>query len=194
MRGKVINEKYHARITRITPAHAGKSTSTTTTPTTVQDHPRACGEKLSRCKGDHHESWDHPRACGEKLCLLLMVLARLGSPPRMRGKGVARPLQTLQKRITPAHAGKRHLDAIKIEFNEDHPRACGEKARGKRTSTAKPGSPPRMRGKGISYSSYNQYTRITPAHAGKRTTSSPSAPFSRDHPRACGEQPNTPSA
>ena len=50
---------------------------------------------------------DHPRVCGEKVRLPHLVLNRLGSPPRMRGKEYPVPPQFPGLGITPAYAGKR---------------------------------------------------------------------------------------
>ena len=167
MRGKGMLHLISRELDRITPAHAGKSTSTTTTPTTVQDHPRACGEKgYTKNKGVY----------------------RLGSPPRMRGKGLlskrsngriwitpahAGKSNTLKRqislaqRITPAHAGKRSSPSSRLVGLREHPRACGEKTPLLRFVSSGKGSPPRMRGKGRIRRRHTQVTGITPAHAGK---------------------------
>ena len=50
--------------------------------------------------------------------------------------------------ITPAHAGKRPLLPAASRAQQDHPRACGEKASAPGAATPSEGSPPRMRGKG----------------------------------------------
>ena len=86
MRGKDPVLVVFSLFFRITPAYAGK-------------RPRLpAGRKRSE---------DHPRVCGEKSNLRRTVSCRLGSPPRMRGKGrnVRRALPGVG--ITPAYAGKR---------------------------------------------------------------------------------------
>ena len=50
---------------------------------------------------------DHPRACGEKIVLAYLPVAIPGSPPRVRGKGVAVHDPFAHIGITPARAGKR---------------------------------------------------------------------------------------
>ena len=45
----------------------------------------------------------------------------------MRGKGVSTQFQQLYNRITPAYAGKRLCMAAERNFQQDHPRLCGEK-------------------------------------------------------------------
>ena len=91
-------------------------------------------------------------------------------------------------RITPAHAGKRQKKTIWRRTSRDHPRACGEKHFFIACYTAQTGSPPRMRGKARCGKLADLYTRITPAHAGKRGGKRNPNPEWRDHPRACGEK------
>ena len=90
---------------------------------------------------------DHPRVCGEKEFSRLTSKPGLGSPPRMRGKGLAGREAGRQGGITPAYAGKSskmHFNHLKIR---DHPRVCGEKLPLMVDWYSVPGSPPRMRGK-----------------------------------------------
>ena len=65
MRGKVISFPSVALCAGITPAHAGKSTPLQRYSSKSEDHPRTCGEKLTK----------NPN----------MVMLP-GSPPHMRGK------------------------------------------------------------------------------------------------------------
>ncbi len=65
MRGKALPYTVALSYTRITPAHAGKST----------------GQKNALAKAK-----DHPRTCGEKRCRILLRCRIPGSPPHMRGK------------------------------------------------------------------------------------------------------------
>ena len=85
MRGKPILPCQDRSIFRITPAHAGKTIHC------------ICAELLTP---------DHPRTCGENCISLRCALARLGSPPHMRGKPFDFCIQSGTIRITPAHAGK----------------------------------------------------------------------------------------
>ena len=50
---------------------------------------------------------DHPRACGEKMTADGMNYAKLGSPPRVRGKVFFSKFASMNSGITPARAGKR---------------------------------------------------------------------------------------
>ena len=106
----------------------------------------------------------------------------------MRGKEYGKDRVYLSRRITPAYAGKRLLECIIAQFARDHPRLCGEKDEKITLEGMTSGSPPPMRGKDkiliFSFSS----VRITPAYAGKRTTTTVGIGIKRDHPRLCGEK------
>ena len=65
MRGKRADYESVYAMARITPAHAGKTSSVKSVP---------CGDT------------DHPRACGENMATAQPQNATPGSPPRMRGK------------------------------------------------------------------------------------------------------------
>ena len=105
MRGKLFYSYSHLDRQRITPAHAGKTSSSFD----------SCSLKT-----------DHPRACGENVDSVFLLKQPLGSPPRMRGKPVSVRHLTKQSRITPAHAGKTVILCLNFSVNSDHPRACGE--------------------------------------------------------------------
>ena len=89
MRGKESFEEHGFVIGGITPACAGKSPPDIVGELRSQDHPRVCGEKLSR-----HLPQVHPT----------------GSPPRVRGKVILRFHDVSGLGITPACAGKRFPD------------------------------------------------------------------------------------
>ena len=86
MRGKAEGKAEIARTLRITPAHAGKSVFHGFCAVEIQDHPRTCGEKYR---------------------MMPPVTIMLGSPPHMRGKVEPSARLVGERRITPAHAGKR---------------------------------------------------------------------------------------
>ena len=87
----------------------------------------ACAGKSGQSMIGRFRAWDHPRVCGEKLVINSARLLRLGSPPRVRGKGHRKVGGRKGLGITPACAGKsqRH-DRIQM-VGRDHPRVCGEK-------------------------------------------------------------------
>ena len=109
----------------ITPAHAGKRRPCFFLASLVQDHPRACGEKVTPSR---------------------MLVGMSGSPPRMRGKEEAEQRLFGEFWITPAHAGKSRWPNSAPLRAEDHPRACGEKDHQRTSRPCERGSPPRMRG------------------------------------------------
>ena len=98
------------------------------------------------------------------------------------------PPQPLRFWITPAYAGKRRSDWIIRSIYWDHPRVCGEKLSTTSTDIHPAGSPPRMRGKGVSLSGHISVKRITPAYAGKSSAAAAARICARDHPRICGEK------
>ena len=154
MRGKVQSNRQAIPGAGITPAHAGKSPEQ---------------------KNHQRQNRDHPRACGEKCKMEEQTLNELGSPPRMRGKAEKAYCGHFPGGITPAHAGKRSQERQDPVERRDHPRACGEKSIKHIFASCPVGSPPRMRGKAMADDVGHTMTRITPAHAGKRST--PSPPF-----------------
>ena len=136
----------------------------------------------------------------------------VGSPPRMRGKGVSFGSSRGGFGITPAYAGKSGRLLLRKEHFQDHPRVCGEKKvkkmgcsrplritpayAGKSTKSVSfpariSGSPPRMRGKGNGTSIPRQCVGITPAYAGKSGCFFSGSLAAWDHPRVCGEKAKT---
>ena len=85
MRGKGISGVRFPEAKRITPAYAGKSAPLF-----------CCGFGF----------WDHPRLCGEKVTKLVVFPINVGSPPPMRGKVPITPPGGVGNGNTPAYAGK----------------------------------------------------------------------------------------
>ena len=108
VRGKATCRMRWCKISRITPACAGK---------------RVLSKRLSRVYQDH------PRVCGEKLAAFCWSFSTTGSPPRVRGKALMLTVSGLPDRITPACAGKSQYALLPQNFNRDHPRVCGEKTK-----------------------------------------------------------------
>ena len=151
----------------ITPAYAGKSCPCRITSLACRDHPRVCGEKS---------------AGGHSVCGIL------GSPPRMRGKGILGAVNKSNIGITPAYAGKRDTTTARRASPWDHPRVCGKKGSGSCRKACGVGLPPRMRGKASVTAPYQPSARITPAYAGKSTRGHDAGKPAQDHPRICGEK------
>ena len=151
VRGKDTNDANTGATVGITPAYAGKSCRS----------PQGAGR-----------AWDHPRVCGEKIHALLCVPASYGLPPRVRGKGQAIPAHSLGEGITPAYAGKSSTATRAARSTGDHPRVCGEKSKYRLQINWWLGSPPRVRGKAERPTGLLCAAGITPACAGKRSSSS----------------------
>ena len=64
---------------------------------------------------------------GEKFPVSPVRLGFRGSPPRGRGKAYEKIQSYRDEGITPAWAGKRHINVHKVCVSEDHPRVGGEK-------------------------------------------------------------------
>ena len=128
VRGKGFLHFAHKMLEGITPAYAGKSTTAGRGRMPSRDHPRVCGEKGDKVKHCFHD---------------------LGSPPRVRGKGVVHILVPEPLGITPAYAGKRGRRPFCGRRGWDHPRVCGEKKKLSPNFTVYEGSPPRVRGKAV---------------------------------------------
>ena len=113
---------------------------------------------------------------------------KLGSPPRMRGKGCYMQELSGETGITPAYAGKRQRRATACTWLRDHPRVCGEKDAICKSCPARQGSPSRMRGKAGWPLCGLPCIGITPAYAGKSCIYRSTTSISWDHPRVCGEK------
>ena len=111
-----------------------------------------------------------------------------GSPPRVRGTVLLQKSNWIKGRITPACAGNSSLDGIEGEFEQNHPRVCGEQLSPGYPLPLRRGSPPRVRGTAFFANRSKYASRITPACAGNRPSMAPSENTVRDHPRVCGEQ------
>ena len=85
----------------------------------------------------------------------------------MRGKADLDTAALTCSGITPAHAGKRCHACFVLRALQDHPRPCGEKPERAEDVRPQEGSPPPMRGKGLTTRQHGRDHRITPAHAGK---------------------------
>ena len=150
----------------IIPAHAGNTDLPHVAGRLQQDHPRACGEYLSKST--------------ERSC-------RLGSSPRMRGI-LNKELGILEvTEIIPAHAGNTPCHRSSLQPAQDHPRACGEYGMYCAENILVPGSSPRMRGIPADNALQCPQVGIIPAHAGNTGKRNGYFYGSEDHPRACGE-------
>ena len=146
MRGKLPNPNRLRRLHGFIPAHAGKTTASTSRPRPARVHPRACGE--NEPVGD-------------------LAQGRRGSSPRMRGKPRHLVAGQRGERFIPAHAGKTRVGARRPVGAPVHPRACGENCFAVDEAGLWLGSSPRMRGKRPASEPAPPLRRFIPAHAGK---------------------------
>ena len=110
-----------------------------------------------------------------------------GSPPHARGRLTPFSGRPVDKRITPACAGKTVRQFVADRTFRDHPRMRGEDLWRKLGRTLILGSPPHARGRRSSRQSASDLRGITPACAGKTVwLSAPKVPIV-DHPRMRGE-------
>ena len=161
----------HFHVTRITPACAGNRS------------PQWMGGM---------GKWDHPRVCGEQTKLPNVTILPLGSPPRVRGTVLNFWIPDEMRRITPACAGNRTGCNRLYRPMGDHPRVCGEQFIDSLTIKSHRGSPPRVRGTGLSMTCPSSSVGITPACAGNSYLAYGKEYGVKDHPRVCGEQCRTP--
>ena len=166
VRGKQSVYKSVCAVPRITPAGAGKTSSSYRTTIHLQDHPRRCGENYP--SRSSHES-------------------NTGSPPQVRGKPLKGANSSNTYGITPAGAGKTDNYRARRARQRDHPRRCGENAPFLRRTVRRPGSPPQVRGKLAAFHAAPAARRITPAGAGKTHRGVLRSCRRKDHPRRCGE-------
>ncbi len=172
---------------RITPACAGSRSAMIVPLCVGRDHPRVRGEQAAPA---HRQVYDD------------------GSPPRVRGAGVAGAVAAAGVGITPACAGSRTFCAAMLAIDRDHPRVRGEQTPRRGSSPGWWGSPPRARGadtgpaaargtRGITPACAGaagaavvrvQHAGITPACAGSRSPRPAPRSAASDHPRVRGEQ------
>ena len=165
-RGKVLCSVFGVLPHRITPAWAGKSSSTRTRLPIRWDHPRMGGEKPPHWWRSSITE-DHPRMGGEKPLSNVVCSTFSGSPPHGRGKVSFCHAAGFGLWITPAWAGKSGHCHRGTGGSWDHPRIGGEKDDYDSSGKELQGSPPHGRGKGTSMCVKFVYLRITPAWAGK---------------------------
>ena len=151
---------------RLTPAYAGKTS--------------ARASRAGCCAA-------HPRVCGEDTVVAVPEKPTAGSPPRMRGRPVGARRAGRDLRLTPAYAGKTYVGVRYSSCNSAHPRVCGEDAATMKRMPLRGGSPPRMRGRPPSNGPNGPQWRLTPAYAGKTSSTAATGRKPRAHPRVCGE-------
>ena len=130
----------------ITPAPAGNTKVCKSDGWIKWDHPRACGKHgvfnlicqellgippapagNTHCAHYYYTcSQDHPRACGKHSMSSSPGCMSTGSPPRLRETQAGTVVVVVPHGITPAPAGNTESFVVNVNYNWDHPRACGK--------------------------------------------------------------------
>ena len=165
-RGKPSANAAGALVTRLIPAHAGKT----------------LGERSRRAR---HEA--HPRSRGENIKTGLSENAHLGSSPLTRGKRGNPPCMMTESGLIPAHAGKTAAGGPYRGRPRAHPRSRGENGVCHCAFAFCVGSSPLTRGKLDSGLKHSLFKGLIPAHAGKTGDLLRRSDGPRAHPRSRGE-------
>ena len=151
---------------RLIPAHAGKTTSNSRSPSSRKAHPRSCGENAARI-----EVRDWPA----------------GSSPLTRGKPRGCVGRLVTDGLIPAHAGKTARVAFPAAISPAHPHSHGENLYVDVVPSIKGGSSPLTRGKPRGRSHGPPSRRLIPTHAGKTCEFQLAGRRAWAHPHSCGE-------
>ena len=109
----------------------------------------------------------------------------------MRGTLTFGELEHVAERIIPACAGNTPHTRRPCPRTGDHPRMCGEHEPQRGFFARAPGSSPHVRGTPRTGRACRCSAGIIPACAGNTTHHARPTRRHRDHPRMCGEHPNT---
>jgi len=166
VRGIQTQVAFLHRCARNTPASAGNTHHFIHCFTSLEKHPRECGEYLVyKITGDNTEE----------------------TPPRVRGIPTPIIYSINFDRNTPASAGNT-LSCNATAYNvEKHPRECGEYFPLLSMLVVMLETPPRVRGIHLASASDAYKTRNTPASAGNTIRLKIGKDGDEKHPRECGE-------
>ena len=168
-RGKLRRGNRLGHVTRLIPAHAGKTCEAAGRPL----HPQA-----------------HPRSRGENGGLLDLRDNGRGSSPLTRGKHRDCPARHDRSRLIPAHAGKTSVSKSSTDGTRAHPRSRGENGEDLLREARARGSSPLTRGKRGGSPGGCRGGRLIPAHAGKTRLELNAHEGPPAHPRSRGENAN----
>ena len=133
---------------RIIPTRVGTSVFKCACYKISQDHPHACGDKVSKIRylkpspriiptrvgtrfintGVPVICKNHPHACGDKIGEVYSVIRIVGSSPRVWGQAEYNQNQTKPTGIIPTRVGTSMPSRKGSDDNQDHPHACGDKS------------------------------------------------------------------
>ena len=153
-------------MTRLIPAHAGKTRRHARTHAAHEAHPRSRGENGP----------DAP-----------LGVLRAGSSPLTRGKPGQATDPRDRRGLIPAHAGKTSRHGWCCAPPAAHPRSRGENRTEVLLDRSRPGSSPLTRGKLLTGPTRAGKDGLIPAHAGKTNKAFSTGMRSSAHPRSRGE-------
>ena len=171
---------------RLIPAHAGKTSSGSTTLSPVWAHPRSRGENYDPISDGIFWEGSSPLTRGKHWWLTLpRSLARL--IPAHAGKTQWLDSQKWSVGLIPAHAGKTPTRSGQSVQSAAHPRSRGENVeRGHEVANGQ-GSSPLTRGKPVPSLRTPPADGLIPAHAGKTSPAKTPERSTGAHPRSRGE-------
>ena len=130
-------------------------------------HPRVCEEKLTRPGAEHSDHGNTPAYAG-KTWSLGRCCRGCRKHPRVCGENSPHAQRTdPERRNTPAYAGKTLAQVMSELGIPKHPRVCGENRPEHQKVCGRLETPPRMRGKHFTTSTF---TRRNPVLASLRAT------------------------
>ena len=131
---------------------------------------------------------DHPHACGDKLTAQYIELPSAGSSPRVWGQAPSITFPANDVRIIPTRVGtSRRYSRMTLRMR-DHPHACGDKALTVTRYPMKKGSSPRVWGQELPQNAGRGHKGIIPTRVGTRQNYHTVFTKVRDHPHACGDK------
>ena len=130
----------------------------------------------------------HPHVCGEQSVAWHPLGWRAGSSPRMWGTACRIRRRRGRRRFIPTYVGNSLSTQDSPTRCPVHPHVCGEQFSAVVTSTARPGSSPRMWGTVRNGSVDVLPIRFIPTYVGNRRKCGRPARCAAVHPHVCGEQ------
>ena len=130
----------------------------------------------------------HPHACGEEANSRHGVVDVLGSSPRVWGRGPLSGLARHPDRFIPTRVGKSESPPPLPLLTPVHPHACGEEVPGSGFGKFRPGSSPRVWGRGLRTEPTVHPQRFIPTRVGKSPSVHLTGNTAAVHPHACGEE------
>ncbi len=90
---------------------------------------------------------DYPRGCGDDQAATSRAARSVGLPPRVRGRLQTPPEQRIPAGTTPAGAGTTWRRVVSESCPGDYPRGCGDDSSATPVPGSRAGLPPRVRGR-----------------------------------------------